>query len=207
MPASRAQFALRKKRSYMDRVMDVIEPRQRFLIVCEGAKTEPQYFKKFRVPGLVIQVEGTGMNTQSLVNEAVSLWKADEYDQVWCVFDKDDNPIDQFENAIQSAVDRGMHTAYSNQAFELWYVLHFEYLNSGIDRKAYMRKLDHYLKIKYRKNDPDIYQKLINNMDAAIINSEKLLAQYRPSRPGLDDPATTVHELVKVLREQAKPLR
>jgi len=119
-----------RKRNYMDRIIDATDTRQRFLIVCEGAKTEPQYFERFRVPGLVVKVEGVGMNTLSLVEEAVKLREEDDYDQVWCVFDKDDFSIDQFENAIHCAKENGMYVAYSNQAFELWYVLHFEYLHS-----------------------------------------------------------------------------
>jgi len=59
------------------------------------------------------------MNTLSLVNKALELRKEGEYDQVWCVFDKEDFPIDQFENIIHRANENGMQVAYSNQAFEL----------------------------------------------------------------------------------------
>ena len=59
----------------MDRAVDVVAVRQRFLIVCEGSKTEPQYFEQFRVPGLVVKVEGIGMNTLSLVDKAIELSK------------------------------------------------------------------------------------------------------------------------------------
>lgn len=33
------------------------EVRQRFLIVCEGEQTEPNYFRAFQVPGLVVKIE------------------------------------------------------------------------------------------------------------------------------------------------------
>lgn len=205
MKAGKPQLVPRK-RSYMDRTIDEVEVRQRFLIVCEGKKTEPQYFEQFRVPGLVVEVNGIGMNTLSLVNKAMELRELDEYDQVWCVFDKDDFPIDDFENAIQRAVTNNMFVAYSNQAFELWYVLHFEYLHSAIDRITYMKKLDKHLKIEYKKNDPDTYQRLRCKIDTAIINAKRLIQEYHPSHPGKDDPSTTVHQLVIALREQVKPL-
>ncbi|GAP18978.1 RloB family protein [Levilinea saccharolytica] len=205
MKSSKSQFTPRK-RAYMQRRLDQFDVRQRFLIVCEGTRTEPQYFERFRVPGLVVRVEGVGMNTLRLVDEAINCCDEGDYDQVWCVFDKDDFPIENFENAIQRARERNMHVAYSNQAFELWYVLHFEYLNSAIDRKAYMEKLTQYLGFKYKKNDPDIYQVLQCKMDTAIRNAERLMQEYRPSRPGRDDPSTTVYQLVIALREQAKPL-
>lgn len=190
----------------MDRVVDAVEVRQRFLIVCEGEKTEPQYFERFRVPGLVVQVEGVGMNTLSLVDKAKKIRAEGEYDQVWCVFDKDDFPIDQFENAIHQAHSEGMRVAYSNQAFELWYVLHFEYLHSAINRQTYMEKLDGHLNFKYRKNDPNIYQILLCKRESAIRNAQRLINEYGPSHPGIDDPSTRVHELVISLLEQAKPL-
>ena len=205
MKLSKSQF-IPRKRAYMERQHDQVEVRQRFLIVCEGKKTEPQYFERFRVPGLVVKVEGVGMNTLRLVDEAMRIRNDDEYDQVWCVFDKDDFPIENFENAIQQAIDNDMHVAYSNQAFELWYVLHFEYLNSAIDRKTYMKKLNDYLGFEYKKNDPNIYQVLHCKIDTAIRNSERLIQEYHPSRPGTDDPSTTVYQLVISLREQARPL-
>ena len=39
-------FLRPKARSYMQRRVDELPIRQRFLIVCEGEKTEPNYFKK-----------------------------------------------------------------------------------------------------------------------------------------------------------------
>jgi len=33
--------------------------RQRFLIVCEGEKTEPGYFRSFQVPGVVVDIHST----------------------------------------------------------------------------------------------------------------------------------------------------
>ena len=47
-------------------------PHQSFLIVCEGEKTEPNYFKAFRVKSAQVVVEGTGCNTISLVDKTRS---------------------------------------------------------------------------------------------------------------------------------------
>ena len=49
---------------------------RRFLIVCEGEKTEPNYFRKFpKNPEVYdsIDIRGTGYNTVSLINEAIRL--------------------------------------------------------------------------------------------------------------------------------------
>ncbi|HBA90663.1 MAG TPA: abortive phage infection protein [Anaerolineaceae bacterium] len=205
MPPIKHQFKERK-RSYMDRSAETTEKRQRFLIVCEGKKTEPNYFNQFHVPGLVIAVRGVGMNTLSLVDEAKRLRTEDEYDQVWCVFDKDDFPIDHFENAIKRANENNMKVAYSNQAFELWYLLHFEYLQTAIDRKAYFNKLTEYLGFEYEKNSTGIYKKLLCKRDQAIKYAQRLMKGYNPPHPGRDDPSTCVHELVIALLENSQPL-
>ena len=47
---------------------------RRFLIVCEGEKTEPNYFKKFPENPEVydkIDIHGIGYNTISLIKEAI----------------------------------------------------------------------------------------------------------------------------------------
>jgi len=185
-----------RSKSYSRRKHDTRNLYQRFLIICEGTKTEPQYFSHFKHTGVRIEIIGTGRNTESLVDEAVKRKKDGEFDQVWCVFDKDDFPEDQFENAIKQAEKKGLKVAYSNQSFELWYVLHFEYLHTSIDRKYYLEKIEHYLNIKYTKNNPEIFSHLQKYIYTAIINADKLLMEYPDSHPEKDDPSTTVHKLV-----------
>ncbi len=60
------------------RRINVRELRQRFLIVCEGEKTEPNYFRSFRVPKAVVDVRGVGRNTVSLIRKALELMDDDE---------------------------------------------------------------------------------------------------------------------------------
>ena len=202
----KAKSFLRPKfRSYMQRRVDEMPIRQRFLIVCEGGKTEPNYFRKFRVPQLVVQVEGLGMNTIGLVQRALELREQDEYDQVWCVFDKDNFPDKNFNAAIALASNNGVKVAYSNQSFELWYVLHFHYMDNAIPRTDYMQKLSKELNHDYEKNSETIYDELRPRQDTAIKNAERLLDQYNPVRPSRDDPSTTVHKLVQQLLVHSRP--
>jgi hypothetical protein len=69
--------------------------RPTFLIVCEGSKTEPTYFKRFRVNKEVIalDVRGLGDNTLSLVQRTCELMQVEDYAQVWCVFDRNSFPV------------------------------------------------------------------------------------------------------------------
>ena len=81
------------------------EVKQSFLIVCEGVRTEPDYFKAFRMTAATVKAVGQAMNTTSLVSKAISIRDADQkkkrtYDQCWVVFDKDDFPAKDFNDAI-----------------------------------------------------------------------------------------------------------
>jgi RloB-like protein len=190
-------------RGYSLRKVDTREVRQRFLIVCEGKKTEPNYFRSFRVPQNVaeIDVQGFGYNPSKLVDRAKELTEQEEYDQVWCVFDRDSWTPQDFNNAIESAANQGFMVAYSNEAFELWYVLHFEFLNSGIPRDDYPQKLNLLLGRKYKKNSETIYDELFDKQTIAIRNAINLLKQYDPHIPSKDNPCTTVHLLVHELNK------
>ncbi len=198
-------FLHRQARSYMERRVDTQPIHQRFLIICEGEKTEPNYFECFRAQGLVVDVEGLGMNTVSLVRKAIELRELDDYNQTWCVFDKDDFPDKNFNDAIVLARRNGIRVAYSNQSFELWYLLHFDYMHSAVTREDYIRILDEKLNRKYEKNSTTIYDDLRERQVTAIKNAKTLLNEYHPPRPAKDDPSTTVHLLVEQLIKYSKP--
>ena len=180
--------------------------RTRILIVCEGQKTEPNYFRKFPLDTEVVElvVDGTGMSTLSLVDKAMELVdKASSqkcpYNQAWCVFDKDSFPLNLFNQAILKARNNEIHVAYSNECFELWYYLHFQFTDTAFHRSQYAHKLTREMNQKYVKNSPDMYDLLKNNQDDAIRNSKKLLNRYGKCIPARDNPSTTVHELVATL--------
>ena len=193
----------RNSRGYSARKVNTREIRPRFLIVCEGEKTEPNYFKGFRVPKLVIDIQGLGENPSNLVQSAKRFKDQEEYDQVWCVFDRDDWTEEDFNNAIHSARSHNFKVAYSNEAFELWYVLHFEFLNTGIPRSAYLAKLTSLLGQKYQKNSLTIYDELSEKQLFAINNAKRLIQMYEPQNPVKDNPSTTVHLLVQELNKFA----
>lgn len=168
------------------------------LIVCEGEKTEPQYFQAFKLSS--VKVIGTGKNTKSLVEEAIRLKNGSEgYDQYWCVFDRDSFPAQNFNVALSKATNAGFQVAYSNEAFEIWYLLHFNYSDAALARSLYPKKLTECLKRPYRKNDPTIFESLLEHQPRAIKNASKLLSTYDPHNPEKDNPCTTVHLLVEEL--------
>ena len=183
--------------------------RPRFLIVCEGEKTEPNYFRSFPVSADV-KVVGIGFNTTSLVKKTKEMSETAkrqgaEYTDVWVVFDSDDFPRENFNEAIRRAQQSGIKVAYSNEAFELWYVLHFHYMDNAISRKQYQEIIAKKLNEPYRKNDALMYRKLLKCQNTAIRNAENLLELYKPNHnPAKDKPCTTVHLLVKELNRHIR---
>jgi len=196
---ARRRASRRGGRGYRSRRVNSREPAQRFLIVCEGERTEPNYFSRFRVPKLVIHVRGYGLDPTALVKMAGRERRAGDYDQVWCVFDRDHCQAGVFNAAIARAKNNGIQVAYSNEAFELWYLLHFHYYNTAISRTRYAAKLSGLLGHPYQKNSETIFEELLSRQPDAIRNAKRLLAQYSRPNPAADNPSTTVHKLVEQL--------
>lgn len=116
------------------------------LIVCDGQNTEPSYFNQFRLASARVIAVGEGNNTTSTVQQAIQLSRQVQYDQVWCVFDRDSFPANNFNNAIARAEAHGLQVAYSNQAFEYWLLLHFEnHDGRPMPRTDYMARLNAHL--------------------------------------------------------------
>lgn len=184
--------------TYLQRSSETKDELPRFLIVCEGAKTEPIYFQAIAAElrlSVNVLIEGLGDNTDSLVEQAIELKGQDDYLQAWCVFDRDSFPPNRFNRAIQMAESNDIRVAYSNEAFELWFILHFEYLQAGLQRGDYEPKLTALLGRKYTKT-LSLYQELKPRQPTAIRNAERLLDTYSPCNPEQDNPSTTVHLLV-----------
>jgi hypothetical protein len=201
------------KRMRPTRKINLRKPGKRLLIVSEGARTEPNYFKAFREDLhtilVNIEIEGIGANTDSLVEEAVRLKKqaikdGTPYDEIWAVFDRDSFPPDHFNRAFHIADSNKIKTAYSNEAFELWFLLHFDYIDSGLSRSLYQEKLTTRLGFLYQKNDPQMYSYLRARQDDAISNAKRLFSQYTQSKPERDNPSTTVYLLVQELNKYRK---
>lgn len=109
-----------------------------FLIVTEGERTEPLYFRGLQkliqekmggridvVEAPVINICGEGCATGRLVEATERIVKDAKimYQNVWVVFDKDD--FEDFDQAIKDGARKGYKMAWSNQSFEYWLYMHF----------------------------------------------------------------------------------
>lgn len=178
--------------------------RKVFLIVCEGAKTEPTYFEGFRLPKNVVDIRGHGANTGTIVAEARRLSELEEYDQVWCVFDRDSFTKHAVNSAIARAEGYGFKVAFSNEAFELWYVLHFCYLDTKLNRHQYCAALSAHLGRKYAKNSADMFLELLPRQTTAIKNAKRLEREIKHPSWADRHPYTGVHLLVEQMAAEAE---
>lgn len=193
----------RKKRS-----VDTRDQNPKILIVCEGEKTEPNYFKAFRIPTKKVKVIPAGMVHDRVVEEAIRLKGELQAEIAWAVFDSDDNNDPKIKQNIQRAFEiaanNNINIAFSNEAFELWYILHYDYLDSGISRNDYCTILTK-KRIngnKYEKNDPTMYDFLLDKQSTAIRNSKRLFEQcVNKQNYYREKPITSVFELVEELNK------
>ncbi len=210
----------RNTSDYLRRQTKARETRKKFLIVCEGEKTEVNYFKAFTVPKKIeVRVKGEGKNSLSLVNKAIkiidNLKQDDSFDKIWCVFDKDNCSKEQFNQAERLAKENNIKIAYSNEAFEIWFILHFQYLDIATSRSKYPKILTTQMKKygllnkkeKYEKNREDMYEKLKPYQTTAITNAAKLIQDRDEAKkhPFDANPSTIVQELVQELNINSRP--
>jgi len=222
--------AILKRQAYQKGKRQVGKRKQRkyILIVCEGEKTEPHYFEaiKNRFPQNALEtynidIEGTGTNTLKVVEIADKLRKSAKkefnrnYDEIWAVFDKDSFRSERFNNAIFKAKEKKIHCAWSNEAFELWYILHFQYRNTAMSRQDYKKCLETEIskkiseqtkkdtQFKYKKNSKEMYHilKTYGNEEQAIEWAKELKKHYEDTNYSNHNPCTTVYALIERLNE------
>lgn len=187
-----------------------------FLIVCEGEKTEPNYFKSFpKQVGKVIydiEYEGGGISTLGVVEKAIELRdkSKQKYDRVWAVFDRDSFKASSFNSAILKAKANNIKCAWSNEAFELWYLLHFHNRITAMTRDEYKKaiedavnkiKVKNRKSFKYMKNDTSMYELLnrLGSQDLAIRWAKNLSEKIDGENFADYNPQTQVFKLVEEL--------
>lgn len=221
-------LAKRERTKEKKRSIETKEVRVYFLIVCEGEKTEPNYFKSFKtnVKSFVLTIDafGEASNAKDLVNRTIKYRdkSSQEYDSVWVVFDRDSFSPNNFNGAIGLAENNDIKVGWSNEAFELWYLLHFQYRNTYMSREDYKSAIEKEVndriaaqsknkkpvKFKYQKNSIDMYAVLekYGNQQQAIKYAEKLIANHSCNNFAIHNPCTRLHLLVQELNGDSEEL-
>ena len=96
----------------------------------------------------------------------------------------------------------GFQVAYSNQAFEYWFLLHFNLYQGSIHRSRYGEMLSHLLGFRYGKTKGDsmkVFNVIYQKTRMAIDNAKIVLKAFDGSNPAKEESSTTVHQLVERL--------
>lgn len=190
----------------------VLRPNSRVLVVCEGQVTEPNYLNRirnhYRNALVDVTVRGEGADPKIVVETAVEMKKLAErearrardeflkYDQVWCVFDRDEHR--RFEDAVQQARAHEIQLAISNPCFELWILLHFRDERGHIERHRVQAACRELMPGYQREAPFDVLAPLYGD----AVRRAKALSQWQleQGRPN-GNPTTQVHELTETIRE------
>jgi len=196
-------------------------PYDKVLIVCEGEKTEPNYFRElrdfYRLNSANIEISGDcGSAPINVVKRAKELYRKEQrkgipFDRVYCVFDKDTH--DSYKPALQTVINakpKGTFFAINSiPCFEYWLLLHFGYTAKpfyGITdaKSAGDQVLDELKKhiVDYAKGNHGYFERLIDDLPRVIQYSKRALKSANAS--GTDNPSTLVHELVEYLQGLSK---
>lgn len=185
------------------------------LIVCEGEKTEPEYLKGLRKafdlnPANVKIVSAAGNDPVSVVRQAIRALRdaAGEFDCVFCVFDR--NGHANYQEALDLVANsplgrRGILTAITSvPCFEIWILLHYAYSTAPFVASGSRSACENVIAAirghlpEYEKAFEGVFEKLQPLLDAAVTHGDRLTLHNRQT--GSDNPATSVHDLVKYLR-------
>jgi len=197
------------------------QPRQCILIVCEGAETEPNYFRSLRTEWRLkpVEVEIAGGERGSapirVVDCAIRRKRQREsdvrqgvgrklpFDEVWCVFDKE-NPPDNpsFFPAVNKASDNGLELAVSTPAFEYWCLLHFVETDRPFrNADEVARALREYLP-DYGKGQ-DVFGRLASHVSVATERAQRLWSNRPDPGEMFPNPSTLVFRLVRKLQDMS----
>ena len=193
------------------------EPYAKVLIVCEGAKTEPNYFNglkdHYELNSANVEITGeSGSSPAGIVKYAKQRYRkekeaGDPFDKVYCVFDQDHH--ETYKQALETIADAKPKAVFyattSVPCFEYWLLLHFEYTTKpyhGERTNSPCRQVLDDLKKhipRYEKGARNLFDELRERLEHAKTNAPRSLdAAYRA---GTDNPSTKAHELVDFLQK------
>ncbi|MBF0497333.1 MAG: RloB domain-containing protein [Deltaproteobacteria bacterium] len=203
-------------------------PYDMVLIVCEGEKTEPNYFKalikhlKLNTANVTVADDTSGSSPINVVGTAIDLFDAakkakNPFDKVYCVMDRDQAPsyqkaINKLEGQQTKKVPVPIKAITSVPCFEFWILLHYRYTTKdyyagpGKVCNKVIADLRKYIP-NYEKGDKGTFEdeylkdKLEYAKDQAKKVSEDRKKLGIDEKLGTYNPYTEVHELVSHLQE------
>jgi len=152
----------------------------KILIVCEGEKTEPNYFQgakdHYALNSANVEICGDcGSDPVSIIKYGKQRYReerdaGDAFDKVFCVFDRDSHPnYNQAVDMIRRATPKDTYVAINSvPCFEYWLLLHFNYTTHpyiGQDHNSVcnqvLAELRHFMP-DYAKGRVDVFNELVD---------------------------------------------
>lgn len=174
-----------KRKQDLKRKSNTRKIKDKILIVCEGEKTEPNYFnalkRKFRSQTATIDIdENSNSAPISVVEYAIKKAKVeqkneDAYNVVYCIFDKDTH------TSLVQALDKlpknekygaKFYAILSVPCFEFWLLLHFAYTTKNFYAQGEQSPCENLIKTMLKSHIAD-YAKGYNDF-SQIITDESL---------------------------------
>jgi hypothetical protein len=197
----------------------------RYLIVCEGTKTEPHYFRELRdylkIPPQSVRIMPSDSTSPGrIVAHALDVYDedalcGDSFDKVFCVFDRDmhetfDAAVQRVSDLKSSSTSKPFEAITSTPCFEFWFLLHFGFTDQPFHasgKKSIGDKVIAALRKKpgfqtYGKGKQGIYAALEDKIHGAIESAEQL--RKCSVGTGHRNPATDVDLLVLELMSLAR---
>ncbi|MFV9049283.1 RloB family protein [Klebsiella oxytoca] len=198
-------------------------PLSKILIVCEGLKTEPNYFKelieyyKLQTANVIDVTGDCGASPMCVVRHAKELQakvnaNGAPYDLIYIVIDKDAhtdymNALDFIKRVKPS---KTWFAINSVPCFEFWLLLHYTYttkayknLPGNSSGNQLVRELKKHIN-GYEKGDKGIFMKTLNslpNKDLQGVIGKAKKCQQAATSSNTDNPTTMVYFLVEKLLE------
>lgn len=175
--------------------------RKLFVIACEGAKTEQQYFAMFQknikcLPSR--KNDSAPLHVLERLKHYLEANKLRKDDEAWLVVDTDSwEEAHLKELYAWTTTDERYAMAVSNPKFEYWLLLHFESGAGVSSARDCVTRLKRYLP-DYDKNLPTL-SKLKSNVDTAISNAKS--KDVPPCRDFPRGRGSTVYRLVERLNK------
>ncbi len=209
-----------RQRAQLERKQKRRASYDRILIVCEGSKTEPDYFNAIRstyrlhTANVVVRPSERGTAPIQVVQYAEELFKNGDqrriqkraFEQVFAVFDRDDHA--SYSEALRLAEsldkklknDNGAFARFraiaSVPSFELWLLLHFEDVVAPIRRDEVMRRLKRHIP-GYEKGENQAFAATSSKLDTALQRADTLIKRFTAHMGS--EPFTDVGDLVRLM--------
>lgn len=193
----------------------------RILIVSEGSRTEPNYFREIRAAhrlhtaNVVVQPSDLGTEPIQVVQYARSLFENGDrhgqiqpraFEQVYAVFDRDGHRT--YFDALRSAEYLDGKLRNDNKqpvrfraipsvpSFELWLLLHYEDIQAPIHRDEVMQRLKRHMP-GYEKGAGSVFARTRDQLATATRRAQALVSRFSAYDDG--EPYTAIGELVTLL--------